>query len=174
MTKQMEVTAIHPAADLFPMMTADELQELASSIVENGQLQPIVLDQDGVLLDGRNRLAACKLVKFAPIFTTLPADQDPLAFIDAMDTRRNVSKGQRAMVTAFRYPESGKQGRGKNAEARKAVVSNGFSLDRLKQARSVLRHSRSLAESVLKGITPLDAALTPDAAGAAVSDHRCR
>jgi len=30
---------------------------------------------------------------------------------------------------------------------------------RVSQARSVLRHSRSLAESVVKGITPLDQAL---------------
>jgi hypothetical protein len=60
---------------------------------------------------------------------------------------------------ALMYPDPEKGGRGKNQEARKAVVSTGFSPERLKQARAVLHHPRSLAESVVKGIMPLDAAL---------------
>jgi hypothetical protein len=63
------------------------------------------------------------------------------------------------MALAMMYPESGQQGRGKNAEVRKAVVSTGFSVERLKQARLVLHHSRALAEAVLKNTTPLDQAL---------------
>jgi hypothetical protein len=62
-----------------------------------------------VLIDGRNRLAACKLANVEPRFAKLPAGSDPLAYIESMDTRRNVSKGQRAMATAMRYPE-GEQG----------------------------------------------------------------
>jgi hypothetical protein len=53
------------------------------------------------------------------------------------------------------YPEPEKGGRGKNEAAKKTVVSTGLSVERLKQARSILHHSRSLAEAVLKGITPL-------------------
>jgi hypothetical protein len=82
-----------------------------------------------------------------------------------MDKRRNATKGQ--LATAMRYPY-GQQGRGKNAAARKAYISNGFSaLNVLKLACTVLHHSRPLAESVVKGITPLDAvAIAPDAPGA--------
>jgi hypothetical protein len=62
--------------------------------------------------------------------------------------RRNLSKGQQAMALAMLYPE-GERGRGKNAAARKAQETTGFSSERLRQARSVLHHSRALAESVL-------------------------
>jgi hypothetical protein len=112
---------------------------------------------DCVLIDGRNRLAACKLANVEPIFETLPDGEDAVAYIDLMDERRNVSKGQRAMAKAMRYPEvkvGGKRIKGSGSE-----TERGFSNVRLSNARSVLRHSRSLAEAVVKGITPLDAAL---------------
>jgi hypothetical protein len=48
---------VHPAADLLPMMTDAELDELAADIAKNGVQQPIVWLM-GQLLDGRNRVAA--------------------------------------------------------------------------------------------------------------------
>ncbi len=51
---------VHPSAAVFPMLPPDELAELAESIKENGLQNPIVM-QRGVLIDGRNRYAACKL-----------------------------------------------------------------------------------------------------------------
>jgi hypothetical protein len=58
-----DVVSIHPAADLFPMMTADELKALGEDIRKNGQGVPIILweAEKGaplLLLDGRNRLDA--------------------------------------------------------------------------------------------------------------------
>jgi ParB-like nuclease domain len=147
---------VHPAADLFPMMSEDELADLAARIAENGQRQPIML-QNGVLIDGRNRLAACRLANVTPIFAELPADKDALAYIADSDARRNVTMGQLAMVTAFRYPEALNVGRAGNKNGKATLP---FSKMRLSQARAVLHHSRSLAEAVLKGIKPLDAALT--------------
>jgi ParB/Sulfiredoxin domain len=149
--------SIHPAADLFPMMTADELQELATDIETNGLRFPIMMDADGkVLIDGRNRLEACKLAKVEPRFAKLPDGSDPLAFIASVNLmRRNLTKGQQAMAMAMMYPEPAKHQRG----AKKPSELEGIHEGRLSQARAVLRHSRSLAESVLKGITPLDAAL---------------
>jgi len=52
---------IHPAAELFPLMSEDELRELGQDIKKNGLHSPIVL-MDGTLLDGRNRLDAMELV----------------------------------------------------------------------------------------------------------------
>ena len=60
---------VHPAADVFPMMTDDELDKLGADIKRNGLQQQIVLWQDNgdshvkssapyLVLDGRNRLAA--------------------------------------------------------------------------------------------------------------------
>jgi len=53
---------IHLRAEMFPMMPEEELAELAEDIRENGLIHPIMLDTDGQVIDGRNRLAACKLV----------------------------------------------------------------------------------------------------------------
>jgi len=57
---------IHPAADLFPPMTSDELRELGADIVKNGLTIPVALWQaeprsPQFLLDGRNRLDAIEL-----------------------------------------------------------------------------------------------------------------
>jgi hypothetical protein len=53
---------VHPAADLFPMMSDAELEELAKDIVKaKGLTSPIILWSgldSPLLLDGRNRLAA--------------------------------------------------------------------------------------------------------------------
>jgi hypothetical protein len=69
MTKSWRGTlAIHPAAELFPLMPPAELRELADDIRKNGRLtSPIALlvdDPQGrtcQLLDGRNRLDALEL-----------------------------------------------------------------------------------------------------------------
>jgi ParB-like chromosome segregation protein Spo0J len=52
---------VHPAADLFPLMSESELRELGEDIKARGLLSPICLD-GGKLLDGRNRLDAMELV----------------------------------------------------------------------------------------------------------------
>jgi ParB-like chromosome segregation protein Spo0J len=53
---------VHPLADTFPMMSDGELKELAADIEKNGQLTPVqfaLIDGRKILIDGRNRLAAC-------------------------------------------------------------------------------------------------------------------
>jgi hypothetical protein len=62
-----------------------------------------------------------------------------------------VSKGQQAMAMAMMYPESRQ---GKKDAALPNLVGK-FTAERLRQARAVLRHSRSLAERVPKGSEPL-------------------
>jgi hypothetical protein len=56
-----DVLPVHPAADLFPLMSESELRELGEDIKANGLRSPIVLTDD-MLLDGRNRLDAMELV----------------------------------------------------------------------------------------------------------------
>jgi hypothetical protein len=57
---------VHPAAELFPPMSAEDLRELADDIKANGLALRIVLweETDGrlLLLDGRNRLDAIELI----------------------------------------------------------------------------------------------------------------
>jgi len=54
---------IHPAAELLPLMTSEELQTTGADIVKNGLTAPIALwradpKSPAQLLDGRNRLDA--------------------------------------------------------------------------------------------------------------------
>jgi hypothetical protein len=55
---------VHPAAELFPLMSESELKEHAKNIQANGLIAPIVIwkENDKSLLDGRNRLDALALV----------------------------------------------------------------------------------------------------------------
>jgi ParB-like chromosome segregation protein Spo0J len=151
---------VFPAADVFPMMADDELQQLAADIKENGLREPLVvaeIDGDLVLVDGRNRQAACELAKVEPEVRHLNGE-DPNAYVlSANIHRRSLTQGQRAMAVAMIRPEPEKGGRGK-----KGATSGGFSgvaHQRIADARAVLAYSRKLAEAVMSGDKPLKAAL---------------
>jgi ParB-like chromosome segregation protein Spo0J len=58
MSKWRHRYKVHPAADLFPMMSDEELTKLAEDIKANGLQSPITFTMNDVLLDGRNRLEA--------------------------------------------------------------------------------------------------------------------
>ena len=85
-----DILPVHPAADVFPMMTEEELRELGQDIKKNGLKQRVVLWSDSVVwwddddhedsetgvapeklqqyvLDGRNRLAAMELVGMSTV-----------------------------------------------------------------------------------------------------------
>ncbi|MFD9032371.1 plasmid replication/partition related protein [Streptomyces sp. NPDC059567] len=142
---------IHPAADIFPMLSEDELLDLAESIKNEGLRKAIVLDSDGVLLDGRNRLAACEIAGVEPRFTTYTGD-NPRAFILSSNVyRRHLSKGQQAMITAMACSVSGHS-------LRDLAKTHSLSRTRLSAANVVLAYSPDLAEQVRVGAFPLDAA----------------
>ncbi|MCY0927040.1 hypothetical protein OTB20_12675 [Streptomyces sp. H27-H1] len=85
---------IHPIAAIFPMFPEDELHDLAESIRTEGQIKEILLDRNGVLLDGRNRLAACTLAGVEPRFTRYEGDSPHALILSANLYRRQISKGQ--------------------------------------------------------------------------------
>jgi hypothetical protein len=149
---------VHPLANVFPMMTDDELQDLADDIKEHGLLHPIVLDADGVLIDGRNRLRACEIAGREPQFERLNGHDAAAFIVSANLERRNLTKGQQAMALAMIYPIT-RQGKRTEGSATALSVSNKVSTARLSQARSVLRHSQALAESVMARHISLDDAL---------------
>jgi ParB-like chromosome segregation protein Spo0J len=159
MTKTAPKMEVHPLADLFPMMTDDELAGLAADIKANGLIHPIILDPAGkVVIDGRNRLRACEIAGVEPNFER--TDKDPAAFIVSVNlARRNLSKGQQAMALALIYPDGDKAGRGKKGTARNLAETVGFSATRIRECRLILRNARPLAEAVLAGTMKLDAAL---------------
>jgi hypothetical protein len=76
-----DVIKVHPAADLFPMMTPDELKALAEDISKHDVLIPVTLwGPDAILLDGRNRLEALALAGFSAVDETSRRLSDHVRF----------------------------------------------------------------------------------------------
>ncbi|MEU6233468.1 hypothetical protein [Kitasatospora sp. NPDC047058] len=144
---------VHPVTALFPMLSPDELLDLAEDIESNGLSQPVVLDVDGVVLDGRNRLAACELADVEPRFTTYQGTDPVCLIVSANRQRRNINPGQRAMITAMARSLS-------RHSFASSVARHGINLTRLSIATTVLEHAPDLAEQVRAGTLPLNAAYT--------------
>lgn len=104
----------HPYAEIFPMMSDDEIDDLASDIEANGQVTPAQV-YDGKILDGRNRYQALEVLNSRlltagkqPIALTYgvfakevtPAnDAKALAFVRSHNlSRRNLTTSQRAAI----------------------------------------------------------------------------
>jgi hypothetical protein len=108
---------VHPAADVFPMLPDEELDELAADIKANELLEPVeywggpvqsLVDDDdgeiGEILDGRNRLEGCERAGEKPRFKAVYTD-DPAAYVISKNIRRrHLTKQQQAdlIVAAVR------------------------------------------------------------------------
>jgi ParB-like chromosome segregation protein Spo0J len=91
----------HPAADLFPLITGAEFDELVDDIKKNGQLDNIqVLIGTGQILDGRNRYRACVAAGVEPHINQHPLfDQGPTEYVISKNLkRRNLTPDQRAAI----------------------------------------------------------------------------
>ena len=131
----------HPFAARFPLMDEEDLAELAADIKKNGQQMPIVVDGEGQIIDGRNRMEACRRAGVEPIFEELDGG-DPVDFILSLNVRRrHLTKGQRAMAVAMAYQEPAKGGRGKKGI--NPEIISGFTTRYLQQARVVLAIARN-------------------------------
>lgn len=150
MTTDVFELPVHPAAEKFPMLPDDELQELAADIKTNGLKEPIVVAEvngETVLVDGRNRREACRLAEVAPSTRQLNGE-DPVAFILSSNIhRRHMTKGQRAMAVAMIYPDPAKLKRGSSLPSSEQAFSQQY----LSQARAVLKHKPEVARDVLNG-----------------------
>jgi ParB-like chromosome segregation protein Spo0J len=94
----------HPAADLFPMMTDAELDDLAADIRENG-LHHAVVTLDGQILDGRNRFLACRKAEVEPRFEEWAGSGSPTAWVLSENLhRRHLSASQKATVAVEALP----------------------------------------------------------------------
>lgn len=89
--------SVHPVAALFPMLAGEELDALAADIKANG-LQQAVVVKDGVLLDGRNRLAACEREGVEPTFREYEGDNPTAFIVSANLKRRHLTREQRDAV----------------------------------------------------------------------------
>ena len=128
------------------MMSEEELNEMAEDFKVNGLLDPIKLDKEGQVIDGRNRLAACKIAGIEPTFETYEGDAATYA-LSANVNRRMLSKGQRAMIkvqaSMIENPA---------ATAESLVRGSDLNTRMIERARQVIRHAPDLVGDVVSGI----------------------
>jgi len=143
---------VHPVAELFPMMSDEELADLAEDIRERGQLQAIVLGPDGEILDGRNRYAACRLAGVEPRFEKYEGD-DADGFALAVNTeRRNLKPSQKHMIKEMARRHADASGR---APGKQLISCSSAEAQRLSEAAVILDHAPDLAREVAAGVMPL-------------------
>lgn len=94
-----------PEAEVWPLMSDDQLKALAEDIDRRGQLNPIYL-YEGDILDGRNRWLAITryCTKTKPKFDEAITDS-PIGFVVSLnEKRRHLNDSQRAWAAAKALP----------------------------------------------------------------------
>src|SRR5262245_31360180 len=84
---------VHPAAELFPLMSPDEVKELAEDIGKNGLNERVAVwradpDSPWQLLDGRNRLDALGRRPHAGDVKEIDSSVDPWAYVVSANIKR--------------------------------------------------------------------------------------
>lgn len=157
---------VSPIAELYPLMGEIEVAELADSIRRNGLREPVVLREDGSVLDGRNRLRACAIAGVKPRFVEYTGtDREALELvIDTNSHRRHLTEGQRAVIAA-RLATFGHGGR-RDAAATSALMTQKEAADRfgvsertVRDGKIVVDHApEALADDVARGLIAVRAA----------------
>ena len=148
-----EVLYVHPFASRFPMMSEEELDDLAEDIRTNGLARSAVLDQHHQLIDGRNRLEASRRAEVSPDFQVVTLDDAVAYILSANVNRRHMTKGQQAMVVA-------QAGAFLKSSQRQLAKSTGVHASRIAYAAVVLEYAPELADAVLFRGMPLNEAYT--------------
>jgi hypothetical protein len=109
---------VHPCADVFPMMSDEEIDELANDIKLNGLRESVIrwmnpIDQQVYILDGRNRLEALERIGINPATSKIEITSrieifetreiaDPAAFVISKNIRRRhlTKKEQAELIVA--------------------------------------------------------------------------
>ncbi len=88
----------HAAAEQFPLLPEERLEELAEDIKLHGQQEAIRLF-DGQIVDGRNRYLACLKVGIEPQLETLSESVNPYAYAWSRNgERRDLTQDQRYLI----------------------------------------------------------------------------
>ena len=122
------LNGVHPSADLFPLITGLEFQDLCESIGKDGLERPVVLSHDGYLVDGRNRLRALLVTGATERFETLGevyANDDYIGYVLRVNLhRRHMSPSMKAVLAVEvekRYAALAKKRQVRTAENRAKV-----------------------------------------------------
>lgn len=152
----------HPVSELFPLMDEQEFRFLCEDIKLCGQKEPIILHQDGRILDGRNRYRACEAAGIEPLVETWDGKGDALAHVLSLNLyRRHLTESQRSMVAARvkgiyeeaarrRMAAGGGDKKTGSANLRDPIQNTGKASEKAAEALNVSPRSVEHASTVLK------------------------
>jgi hypothetical protein len=149
--EQAREIEVHPYAAAYRMHSAEEFQLLCERIERNGLRDPITLDRDGRIIDGRNRHKACLRLGIEPRFVTFDGDDEAIAeFVsDRNEANKSLTTGQKAIGYAITHQRE-QGGRGKK---------NPYSSVRVSEARLILEYAPEIVEQVVSGARTFNSTL---------------
>lgn len=163
---------VHPAAEVFPLLSDDELQKLADDIKERGQDEPItVWGTKNILVDGRNREAACRMAGVNPTVNEreFKDDADVARFVVSANVRRrHMNASQLAMAGARLEPfyaaaaKENKGGRPRKPEANLPQVSRGATVARADQSRDDAANDVGVSPRLVQDAKTVQAKAAPE------------
>ena len=141
---------VHPAAELFPMMSETEFQAMKEDIRIHGQNDDVLI-WNGTLLDGRNRLRACVELEIVPGWSELPSTIDPVSWVLSHNLhRRHLTTAQRAMVATNLATLLA--GRPEKLNAQICASTQDDAAAKLKVSRRSVQQARKVRETASKKV----------------------
>ena len=160
------ICGVHDACKSVLMISAEDFNRLVQSIEQDGLLDPVRINRDGVLLDGRCRLCALHVLGIPISEDEIEtSDLDPWKVASSNEARRHLTKGQKNMVAAKRLEAERKAGRKRQSEGAKkankrrtnpvatdsvATGRNAPVLDTVAKSEGLSREELRLAELLCK------------------------
>jgi hypothetical protein len=141
------IAGVHPACEAFPLLPPDELEALADNIRASGLRDPITVTPDFLLLDGKNRCAACAMAGVIPTYTVYSGD--PVEYVVSRNlARRHMDESQRAMIAArlanLKVGDNQHAGGSANLPT---LISQTAAAEKLKVSVSSVGHARAVLNS---------------------------
>ncbi len=94
-----QITGVHPCCEAVPQMGRRDFDNLVDEIGKHGMLNSLLIDNEGLLLDGRNRLLACYLLRLQISGDQIEVtDAPPGAIANSNIARRHLTVDQRVMI----------------------------------------------------------------------------
>lgn len=147
---------VHPVAALFPFIEGDAFREFVEDIRANGQREPVVLDDAGRLIDGRNRARACQALGIDVKESRYSGDDVESWIVSHNVHRRHLTTPQRSMIAArlATLKRGGVEGNSNASKTNRSIdpfVSESPSIDeaasQLNVSASSVKRARSIIES---------------------------
>lgn len=155
---------VHPAAEEWPMLEGEEYEAFREDIRRNGVRVRPVLDVEGLLVDGRNRIRACIDLGLDVEFDRLPPGTDVLDYIISLNLRRRqLNASQKSMyaeaIASLRPGRPRESGSTAGLTQEQAAERFGVSPRSIREARIVRENAApEVVEAVQQGKLSVDAA----------------